>query len=161
MVEATCGNPEGFGNANGSGSQQPPPPPPNFAEYLAAQTELLRQLIQGQQQQQHRGGHNVHQPQAAGYPEFFATSPLCSTRQKSCWMRMLGFAQSCPSFHYFWCHAQSKTRLALPRNSFAVRRVFGGITILASSQLITLSLGMNSRLHSRVTIFQKDSWKGS
>ena len=88
-------------------------------------------------------------------------SPLCSTRQKSRWMRMLGFAQSRPSFHYFWCHAQSKTRLALPRNSFAVRRVFGGITTLACSQLITLSLGMNSRLYSRVTIFQKDSWKGS
>ena len=88
-------------------------------------------------------------------------SPLCSTRQKSRWMRMLGFAQSSPSFHYFWCHAQSKTRLALPRNSFAVRRVFGGIIILACSRLITLSLGMNSRLHSRVTIFQKDSWKRS
>ena len=88
-------------------------------------------------------------------------SPLCSTRQKSRWMRMLGFAQSSPSFHYFWCHAQSKTRLTLPRNSFMVRRVFGGITILACSRLITLSLGMNSRLHLRVTIFQKDSWKGS
>ena len=44
--------PWGFRNANGSGSQQPPPPPPNFMEYLAAQTELLRQLVQGQQQQQ-------------------------------------------------------------------------------------------------------------
>ena len=88
-------------------------------------------------------------------------SPLCSTRQKSRWMRMLGFAQSSPSFHYFWCHAQSKTRLTFPCNSFAVRRVFGGIATLACSQLITLSLGMNSRLHSRVTIFQKDSWKGS
>ena len=88
-------------------------------------------------------------------------SPLCSTRQKSHWMRMLGFAQSSPSFHYFWCHARSKTRLALLRNSFAVRCVFGGIATLACSQLITLSLGMNSRLHSRVTIFQKDSWIGS
>src|SRR6185503_8272078 len=144
MVGATRGNPEGFGDANGSSSQRPPPPPPNFAEYLAAQTELLCQLVQGQQQQQQQwGGPNVHQPQAAGYPEFLATHPLCSTRQKSRWMRMLGFAQSSPSFHYFWCHVQSKTRLALPHNSFAVRRVFGGITILACSQLITLSLGMN------------------
>jgi len=88
-------------------------------------------------------------------------SPLCSTRQKSHWMRMLGFAQLSPSFHYFWHHAQSKTRLDLPRNSFVVRHVFGGITTLACSQLITLPLGMNSRLHSRVTIFQKDSWIGS
>ena len=60
-------------------------------------------------------------------------SPLCSTRQKSRWTRMLGFAQSSPSFHCFWCHAQSKTRLPLPCNSFAVRRIFGGITILACS----------------------------
>ena len=72
------------------------------------------------------------------------SSPLCSTRQKSRWMRMLGFAQSSPSFHYFWCHAQSKTRLALPRNSFAVRRVFGGITILACSQLTTSSHSCSS-----------------
>ena len=49
MVGATRGTPEGFGNASGSGSQHPPPPPPNFAEYLAAQTELLHQLVQGQQ----------------------------------------------------------------------------------------------------------------
>ena len=75
MVGVTHGTTVGFGNANGSGSQQPPPPPPNFAEYLAAQTELLRQLVQGQQQQQQWGGHNVHQPQAAGYPIFFATQP--------------------------------------------------------------------------------------
>src|SRR6185312_8230302 len=162
MVGATRGNPEGFGDANGSSSQRPPPPPPNFAEYLAAQTELLRQLVQGQQQQQ----------QQRADPMFinlkllviqisWQLSPLCSTRQKNHWMRMPGFAQLSPSFHYFWHHAQSKTRLALPRNSFAVRHVFGGITTLACSQLITLPLGMNSRLHSRVTIFQKDSWIGS
>ena len=48
-------------NASGSGSQQPPPPPPGIAEVLAAQTELLRQLVQGQQ----RCGHHAHQPQAA------------------------------------------------------------------------------------------------
>jgi len=88
-------------------------------------------------------------------------SPLCSIRQKSHWMRTLGFAQLSPSFHYFWHHAQNKTKLALPRNSFAVRHVFGGITTLACSQLIKLSLGMNSRLHSGATIFQKDSWTGS
>ena len=71
MVGSTRGNPEGFVNASGSGSQQPPPPPPGIAEVLAAQTELLRQLVQGQQ----RGGHHAHQPQAAGYPEFLATQP--------------------------------------------------------------------------------------
>ena len=71
MVGSTRGNPEGFVNASGSGSQQPPPPPPGIAEVLAAQTELLRQLVQGQQ----RGGHHAHQPQAAGYQDFFATQP--------------------------------------------------------------------------------------
>jgi len=52
MVGSTRGNPDGFGHASGSGSQQLPPLPPGFAEVLAAQTELLRQLVQGQQQQQ-------------------------------------------------------------------------------------------------------------
>ena len=83
MVGATRGNPEGFGDANGSSSQRPPPPPPNFAEYLAAQTELLRQLVQGQQQQQQqRGGPNVHQPQAAGYLDFLATQPPLFNKTK-------------------------------------------------------------------------------
>jgi hypothetical protein len=79
MVGPTRGHPESFGNANGSGSQQPPPPPPNFAEYLAAQTELLRQLIQGQQQ---RGGCNDHQPQSTTYPDFFGTQPPLFNRTK-------------------------------------------------------------------------------
>ena len=76
MVGPTRSTPGGFRNASGSGSQQPPPPPPpNFVEYLAAQTDLLRQLVQGQQQQQQQGGHNVHQPQAAGYLDFLGTQP--------------------------------------------------------------------------------------
>ena len=45
IVGATRGNPDGFGNASGSGSQQPPPPLPGFAEVLVAQTELLSQLV--------------------------------------------------------------------------------------------------------------------
>ena len=80
MVGPTRGHPKGFGNASGSGSQQPPPPPPpNFAEYLAAQTELLRQLVQGQQQ---RGGRNDHQPQSAMYPDFFGTQPPLFNRME-------------------------------------------------------------------------------
>ena len=67
MVGSTRGTLSGFG-AGGSGSPPPPPPPPGFAEVLDAQTELLRQIVQGKQsQQQQCGGHNVHQPQAAGY----------------------------------------------------------------------------------------------
>ena len=51
MVGHTRGSAEGFGRETGSGSQQPPPPPPNLAELMAMQTELLRQLVQGQQNQ--------------------------------------------------------------------------------------------------------------
>ena len=79
MVGATRGTPEGFGNASGNGSQQPPPPPPNLAEYLAAQTELLRQLVQGQQQW---GGRNDHQPQSAMYTNFFGTQPPLFNRME-------------------------------------------------------------------------------
>ena len=55
MVGHTRGSPEGFGRETGSGSQQPPP---NLAELMAMQTELLHQLVQGQQnppRQQHGG----------------------------------------------------------------------------------------------------------
>jgi len=72
MVGSTRGNPEGFG-AGGSRSRQSPPPPPSLVEVMAAQTELLRQIVQGQHQQ--RGGHNAHQPQAAGYTDFLGTQP--------------------------------------------------------------------------------------
>ena len=49
MVGSTRGTPEGFSHGQASGSQQPPLPPPNLAEDMARQTELLRQLVQGQQ----------------------------------------------------------------------------------------------------------------
>ena len=55
MVGSTRGSPNGFG-AEGNGN--PPPPPQGIAEILAAQTEILRQLVQVQQQQ--RGGHHAH-----------------------------------------------------------------------------------------------------
>ena len=51
MVGSTRGTPEGFTHGQTSGSQQPPPPPLNLAEVMALQTELLCQLVQGQQNQ--------------------------------------------------------------------------------------------------------------
>jgi hypothetical protein len=43
---------------------------------MAAQTELLRQILQGQQpHHQQRGVHHAPQPQVAGYQEFFGTQP--------------------------------------------------------------------------------------
>ena len=88
-------------------------------------------------------------------------SLLCSTGQKNYWTRMLEFAQSSPSLHYFWCHVRRKIKFDLPCNSFAVLRVFGGTTTMACFRPITLSLGMNSRMHLGVTIFQRVLWKGN
>ena len=75
MVGATRCTPNGFEQPSGIGSQQPPLPQLDLAEFLAAQCELLRQFTQGQQFQQQRDGHNVHQPQIAGYLEFLKTQP--------------------------------------------------------------------------------------
>ena len=62
--------------ASSSVTPPPSPPLPGPAEVLAAQTELLRQLVQGQQaQQQPRGGRHDHQPQAASYSDFLGTQP--------------------------------------------------------------------------------------
>jgi len=113
MVGSTCGNPDGFGHASGSGSQQLPPPPPGFAEVLAAQTELLRQLVQGQQQQQ-RGGHNVHQPQAASYSDFLGTQPSLFNRTEEpldadAWLRTI---ESKFSLLQVPCSEASKARFA-------------------------------------------------
>src|SRR6185503_18985151 len=74
MVGQTRGMPEGFGREAGSGSQQPPPPSSNLAELMAMQTELLRQLVQGQQNQP-RQQHGGREAQPAGYQEFFGTQP--------------------------------------------------------------------------------------
>ena len=51
MVGAMHGTQSGFA-ASGSGTPPPPPPPPGFTEVFAAQTELFRQFVQGQQFQQ-------------------------------------------------------------------------------------------------------------
>ena len=77
MVGSTRGTPEGFSNGQASGSQQPPPPPPDLAEVMALQTELLRQLVRGQQNQpcSQQQGRDEHIPLASGYQDFFGTHP--------------------------------------------------------------------------------------
>src|SRR5688572_20630569 len=59
-----------------SGSEVPPPPPPptTLESILAAQTELLRHIAQGQQQQP-QGGRAHHQPHVARYEDFLGTQP--------------------------------------------------------------------------------------
>ena len=97
MVGSTRGTPSGFG-AGGNGDPPPPPPPVGIAEVLAAQTEILRQLVQAQQQP--RGGHHAHQAQEASYQDFLILSLHCSLKRMSLWTQTLGFAQSSPSFLY-------------------------------------------------------------
>src|SRR6185503_11151127 len=96
MVGQTRGMPEGFGRESGSGSQQPPPPPSNLAELMAMQTELLRQLVQGQQNQP-RQQHGGRDAQPAGYQEFLVPILHFSTELMTHWMPMLGSVQSIPS----------------------------------------------------------------
>ncbi|XP_072147447.1 uncharacterized protein [Setaria viridis] len=52
----------------------PPPPPPSLEAILAAQTELLRHIVQGQQQQP-QGGRGHQQPQIVRYEDFLGTQP--------------------------------------------------------------------------------------
>ena len=77
MVGSMRGTPDGFSHGRASGSQQPPPPPPSLADVMALQTELIRQLVQGQQNQQcsQQQGCEDYIPQATGYQEFFGTHP--------------------------------------------------------------------------------------
>jgi len=71
MVGSTRGTPSEFGGASGSGTPPPPPSPPGFAEVLAAQTELLCQIAQGQL----RSGHHAHHQQDANFQDFLSTQP--------------------------------------------------------------------------------------
>ena len=77
MVGSTRGTLEGFSHGHAGGSQQPPPPPSNLAEVMALQTELIRQLVQGQQKQprSQQRGRDDHIPPASGYQDFFGTQP--------------------------------------------------------------------------------------
>ena len=143
MVGHTRGSPEGFGRETGSGSQQPPPPPPNLAELMAMQTELLHQLVQGQQnppRQQH-GGRDA---QPAGYQELFGTQPPLFSRtdeplDADAWLRTIE-----SKFALLAVPCADAKRHSLPPNSFVAPLVFGGITIVLCSLLDMLSLGRNS-----------------
>ena len=69
MVGSTRATLEGFSHGQTSGYQQPPPPPPNLVEVMALQTELQRQLVQGQQNhsRSQQRGRDDHIPLTAGY----------------------------------------------------------------------------------------------
>ena len=97
MVGSTRGTPEVFSHGQASGSQQLPPPPPSLAEVMALQTELIRQLVQGQQNQprSQQRGREDHVPPAASYQEFFDTQPPLFHKtdeplDADAWLRTIG-----------------------------------------------------------------------
>jgi hypothetical protein len=49
MVRSTRSNPNGF-DASGSGDQPPPPPMAPVETFMSTQTEVLRKILQTQQQ---------------------------------------------------------------------------------------------------------------
>ena len=111
MVGSTRGSPSGF-RGGGNGNPRPPPPPLGIAEVLAAQTEILRQLVQAQQQQ--RGGYHAHHPQEASYQDFLSTQPPLFTKadeplDADAWIRTIESKFSLLSVP---CSEANKTRYA-------------------------------------------------
>jgi hypothetical protein len=83
MVGQTRASPNGFG-ASGSDA---PPPPPNMTiqeHFMFTQTEVMRQLLQMQQQlaqqlQNNPRGENIDdQPRVTKYEHFYAMKPLAA-----------------------------------------------------------------------------------
>ena len=150
MVGSTQGSPSCFG-ARGNGNPPPPPPPPGIAEVLAAQTEILRQLVQAQQQQW--GGPHAHQPQEASYQDFLSTQPPLFTKADEpldvdAWIRTIESKFSLLSVP---CSEANKTRT--PRCNFADQLICGGIITTECFRLIMWWIGMSSRMLSGIIIF--------
>ena len=102
----------------------PPPPPPGLAEVLNAQTELLRQLVQGQQQQQQQHGHHAEPPQVASFTEFMGTHPPMFHKSEEpldadAWIRAI---ESKFTLLTHPCSEENKARFAAQR--------LGGISLL-------------------------------
>ena len=111
MVGSTRSTPGGF-DASGSGTPPPPPPMPDFAQVLAAQSELLCQLVQGNHQQ--RGEHRDHHPQSTTYSDFLGTQPPLFNRTEEpldadAWLRTI---ESKFSLLQVPCSEASKARFA-------------------------------------------------
>jgi len=160
MVGSTRGIPEGFTHSQTSGSQQPPPPPPNLAEVMALQTELLRQLVQGQQNQPRtqQCGRDDHVPPASGYQDFFGTQPPLFHQtdeplDADAWLRTI---ESKFALLPVPCSEANKTLLAAQQLRGTARIWWDNY--LAMLPPIMTSLGMNSGpLSGRIT-FPRDFW---
>ena len=126
MVGSTCGTLEGFTHGQTSGSQQPPPPPPNLAEVMALQTELLRQLVQGQQNQPRLSNEDVMIMflQHLGIRISLVPSPRCFTRPMSPQMQIHGFGPQSQNSPYCQYHAPKQTRPSSPPNNYVAVGVY-------------------------------------
>src|SRR5688572_2799939 len=101
-----------------SGSEVPPPPPPpaTLEGILAAQTELLRHIAQGQQQQP-QGGRAHQQPHVACYEYFLGTQPPLFHKTEDRLTPMPRFVLSSPSSPFSPPIAWRRTRFSSPRSS--------------------------------------------
>ena len=147
MVGSIRGSPSGFG-AGGNGNPPPPPPPPGIEEVLAAQTEILRQLVQAQQQQ--RGGHHAHQAQELSYQYFLSMQPPKADEplDADAWIRTIESSFLCCLFL-----VPKQTRLDMPRSNFADQLVCGGIITTECYWLIMWLIRMSSRMLFGLIIF--------
>jgi len=84
---------------------------------------------------------------------FSVRSPRYSPKRISHWMRMLGFAQSNPSFLCWLFLAPKRTRLDMPRSNFADQLIYGGIITTECYRLIMWWIGMNSNWLFEIIIF--------
>ena len=69
-----------------------------IAEVLAAQTEILQQLVQAQHQP--RGGHHAHHVQEASYQDFLSTQPPLFNKADEPLDADVWIRTSSPSFLY-------------------------------------------------------------
>ena len=163
MVGSIRGTPEGFSHGQASGSQQPPPPPPNWVEVMALQTELIRQLVQGQQNQprSQQRGRDDYIPQAAGYQEFFGTQPPLFHKtdeplDADAWLRTIE-----SKFVLLPVPCSKQIRPSSPLSSYVAPPASSGIIIVPCCPSTMSSHGKNSGPPSGRITFLRDSWSRS
>jgi hypothetical protein len=126
MVGQTRASPNGFG-ASGSDA---PPPPPNMTiqeQFMVTQTEVMRQLLQTQQQlaqqlQNNPRGENIDgQPRVTKYEHFYAMKPRLLKRPRSHWLPMHGSGPLRPSSLCSPCPALRSERPASLLSSSVVQ----------------------------------------
>jgi hypothetical protein len=125
MVGSTRSTPNSF-DASGNGDLPPPPPMMPVETFMATETEVLRQILQTQQQitqqMQHKppmgANHDGLQIWLPPTPSLPGCSPQLSLKQKSPLMLTHGLGPLRPNFLPLSYLVPRSARLALPRCSF-------------------------------------------